>query len=389
VAYWNVQLCDLSGFPISNLTPIATSRKLKVRMNRPSSLELVLPSWDAAVNSMHTDALPFVEPLARTIKAFRQETPPGGGTPTNVIRFAGIVWQVADEGDANGVAHTTLSAFAPMKRLERRRVYDGSGPSASDKLVVFTATDGAQVAKTIVDRSQTFRGSAGISTSGLGSVFETTPTRDLRWERKRVAPALVELTDAFNGFDLDFAPVDRTDGILAVMSAYSRLGATRQDVIFGWNVDPRNVKAIKRIQDGEQIANLLLGIGAGQQQADAILSEQTNAVSRSIYGVYEDVDEFGDVTNQTFLDALVQEEVAFRAKPRELVEVTPAQNAPPPWIDDDGITTWREGDSFYVYASESLRSGFAGLQRCYGFDLDISAEGVETVEKIYTAPEGT
>ncbi len=134
---------------------------------------------------------------------------------------------------------------------------------------------------------------------------------------------------------------------------------------------------MKRLEDGQATANWIKGLGsaslAGPFQHDE---------SHAVYGLLQEASSYSDITNQAFLDALVQEELGFRRRPRELVYITPQTGVAP-----EPFTHIHLGDSFFVYVGERLRGGFAGIQRCYGFDISLSDEGIESVDQYVTSPE--
>jgi hypothetical protein len=385
-AAWLFALCDLNGNAISSLTPIAKDIKIRVRRNRPSSISARVPSNADAVARLWDDGFPCLSKMRRTLKGYRNEN------GRSMIRLNQIVWQTQDEGDEDN-AWTSFTAFSPMQRLNRRLVYsadghselvmfgDPKGPNPTDR----SMHDAIAIAKALVDRSRQFKGEHGISTAPeLGARFDVSATnRDgLRYERKKIAEALVELTGAFNGFDLDFRPVDRTDGILEVMSAYLELGEFRPDAKLVYAAAGSNCRRITRVEDGDQLVNDLTGVGASQNAGAAPVVSGVAAGSQAFYGVYEDVDSFPDIYVPQLVGDLVSDELAFRANGKETVGWIPM-----PTPDGSGLLPWDDfylGDTVPVVAGPRLRGGFQGVQRIDGWDLSVDVEGRELVDVIYT-----
>lgn len=357
---WAIYLCGLDGKAIASLTPIASDRRYSARLNRPARLTFTVPSDHELVAAEHTDGLPRLTTLCRAVKAYRLERL-SDGSEQWTLRFAGPVWQIEDSGGPEQ-ASTGVVCFDPLQTLAYR--FTGADRS-------FAGEAGTAIARKLVDEANA-DAATGLTTEG--GVFETSPDRTVGYSYRRVGDALLELASAFNGFDFQVAPLDRQDGTLARLNAYARLGQTQPNVVLGWGIAPHNVRDIRRLEDAAVAANEVLGLGA------AGITATSRAAARGIH--MEAISSHTDVTNQEFLQALVAEELAFRSGPRELVSITPQPGvSPEPW------THFRLGDSVYVYAGARLRGGFAGLQRIYGFDLDLGDDAVERVGQIIAAPE--
>lgn len=382
-AKWRIVLCDLLGQELQVITTVAAAKRFSFKLKKPWSFTFTADASDPRIAGTHADGWPYLSKLRRTIKALRLEN------GVYVPKFTGVVWQThVQVADSASVA---VSCFDVMKRLDRRRVFNsgsydllvqfGAGsPDAVDALI----TDGIQIAKTIVQRTITIEGAIGISLDpGLGAVFESAPATVARWERKKVAPALMELADTFNGFDFRFQPVDRVDGTLAVMQAYSRIGSYKPSAMLAWDVPPHTAASMEWMDDGETVANAITAVGGGENAAGHLTSAQTSAPSISAIGQYSDVSVYNSILLQELLDDLALEEINFRAYGKETVMSVPV--APPkgpfPWDDFD------LGDFVYVAASARAKGGFSGAQRVWGFDVAVSDEDVETCEAIYTSPQ--
>jgi len=365
---WRMMLCDRAGRPLSPLTGIAKNRSLQLRLNRPARLSFTVPANDPLVAGIHTDGLPLLEPLCRVVKAYSKATL-DTGIVAWVLRFAGYVWQLEDAGDGTS-AWTSAVCFDPLQYLRHRR---------TAALREYTDQDGGQIARNLV---ATANATAPTGITVDDGVFEQSPTRTVRYERAPVADAIIQLADAFNGFDIELRPLDRQDGVLCSMNAFARLGQHQPSVIFGWAVAPHNVREVHRLQDGDTIANHLIMTGASGTGSDAISSEHDDATSQSVFGYHEDVDAVGDVTNTLLLEALGIEELGWRKRARELVRMLPQPGrGPQPWVH------YHLGDTVYVYAGSDLRGGLAGVQRIYGWTVELTDEAVERVTEVVVSPE--
>lgn len=374
MAQWRFVLCERSGVEIANLTAVASDKAFTYRMLLATKLAFSLPA-DSDVSRVHTDGYPILDSGRRIIKAYRQ--PDSGGA--YALKFAGPVWTCLDVGDEN-TAKTMVECYDPLIQLNRRFALDATanGYSLRTRIVEFTNTDGIQIAKTLVDRTNALAPSMVTTT---GATVETSPVRTVKYERRTVYSAIYELASAFNGFDYRLTPLDSETGIHGRLDFLARLGTNRPEAAFGWDMPPHNVKRVERKMDMERVANTILALGATNTGGGGIERLNEDAISTTQFGRYEDIEVFSDITIQSFLDALATDAINFRARRRELVQFVPQPGTKPePFVDFD------IGDTVPVYIGERLRGGALGLQRVYGFDLVIDSEGRELVNGVYVAP---
>lgn len=372
---WRIIIGDLSGAPIANYSALAKDVVVAARLLRPSSVRLRVPADHPDVAGLHEDGKPKLSKMCRTLRIYE---PNGDGTWT--IRFAGTAYSVQDVGEGD-TAWSTLTAFSPMQKLASRF----TPVDAADR-----SKEGGLILKDLIDETNAL-GFTGIATTGHTNILETTPTRTVRYDRKGIGDAAIELAGAFNGFDAVLRPIHQAtgseNGTLAALDIYARAGFNRPDAVFAWGMSPNNVRKIERMDDGATLANALTGLGWTPEGAtQPLTSTASTPDSVTAYGRYEAVDQFGDITNQTFLDQLLSEEAALRADGRELVTITPnagddERPVPRPWRDFD------LGDTVQVWAGEALRGGFHGLQRVYGFGLTLGDDGTATLDQLATSPD--
>lgn len=387
---WRVVLCDLLGRELQVISTAATQKKFSFRLKRPWSFTFRADASDPRLAGLAADGMPYMRKLRRVVKAMRLE----GGI--YVPKFTGIVWQTHVQADDN--SSVAVSCFDVLKRLDRRRVLDVDG---FDGLVHFGAggikaadtaiTDGIQIAKTIVQRTHDLEGFTGIALDpALGAVFEDAPDRAARWERKKVAPALIEIADAFDGFDFRFQPLDRDDGYLWAMQCYAKLGQYRPEVKLAWDLPPHTLQQFEWMDDGETVANDIWAVGGGENGAGQSVAHKILQPSKDAIGAYVDVSAYQSVVVQSLLEDLAQEELNFRGYGKETVTSKPippqydvatrTSISPFPWDDFD------LGDVLPVAASSRALGGMLGVQRCWGFDVSVSDEDVELCDAIYTSP---
>lgn len=378
---WRFELCDGLGRGLAFL-PRARQRKISVRLNAPTSVAGSANGDDESIATIHSDGFPYLDPLDRVLKCYRRELQTDGSYAWK-IRFAGHVYDVVDDGDASTTTSTFL-AYSPLQRLATRKCRDSGG---SDILVIDSGDSGTMI-KTQVDRTNTFKGETGIDTGGQ---WDPCASQAVRWERKTIAEAANDLTGAYNACDLIETPVDRTTGKLVTLGATSRRGAQRPNLKLGYQAAPHNIKTFKGENHGTSLANDIEGLGQTGADADALVSNQSDAGSIGRYGTYEDILTSPDVADQATLDNITIMQLAQRRSIVPVVSIDLQEGAaPPPWVGDDGLPSWDVGDIIPALAvGPRMRGGAAynGLAfRIHGFDLDISEEGLETVASLVIAP---
>ena len=375
---WRIILCDQLGNGLEDISSFALDRQFSYRLNRPEVFTFRVPSDHRLVNELAPDGRPNLAIIRRTVKAFRTERR-ADGTEFYNLRFVGWVWQLQDEGDADN-AWTTVTCFGPMQRLQRRMCV---GPSGSITNAAWTATDGGLIIHSMLGQLN-----AGVAWAHTGvdpGTREPTEARTADLTNMSLAAAIVQLTSAFNGFDVRFVPQDRKDGHLARLDVMAKRGTRRTHAVLGWGIAPHNVTDSSRLFDAEQYANQVTLQGATPEVDGArpIQAEAQNLVQQQDVGIYRSVESYPDVSNPAFLQALATEELGFRARAREIVSLRPQPGRAP-----EPFTEYDLGDTVRLFVGSRQRGGYQGDVRVYGFDLDVDNEGKEVVSSLVLSPEG-
>lgn len=369
---WALVICDRFGKPISLISRLARDKQIIFNLNRPTEFSFTVPGDDPRVNRIHDgDNLPVLKPGARIIKAYRME-----GTQW-VIRFAGFLWDrnPVERDASSSVIDIACTAYDPMQRLMARLCRNSTGSFAST--VTFTSTSGAQIAKTLVDRTiqyaDAFVNDLGIATTGT---FGNTTVQTVSYDQAFVAQAIIDLCDT-QTMDVIFQPVDRQNGIVAVMGAIAQRGHDRPSVIFGYDAFPHSALGWNQTETMDVFANDITLYSAQTVTGKKELSShRTDNTSRNSFGVYEDAQVVTE-SSQVFLDALADAEILLRKRPRNLVAFKPIpEKSPSPFGD------WFLGDTVQVQASNNTGAAISGTQRIYGFTLDIDDQGFEIVSEL-------
>ncbi|MEZ5101155.1 MAG: hypothetical protein R3C15_15415 [Thermoleophilia bacterium] len=365
-------LCDRLGNPITLLGPFSRDRSFTFRLNQPSSFTFRVPADHTDVAALHVDGHPRLTKIRRTVKAYRQEHQ-ADGTSLFVLRFAGIVWDLADDGAATD-AWTTAVAYDPLKRLETRLC----GTPETGYVFERTDTDAATIVRDLVDVANEV-GATGLTTDG-GS-FEPAIARTVRFEQRPIWDCIRDLLDANPSFDLYVEPLDRTDGVLGRLHCLQRRGTTRSDVFFGWDSPPGNVQQITRAESASAAATRVVGVASTGSAGDRLIATASNGPLEQEIGVWEVSPSYNAVTSLGMLAGLVEEELAQRSDGRPVVTAVPdAAMRVQPWTHFD------VGDLVTVRAGSRLRGGSpAALQRIYGFDLALDDDGTERLTALVTS----
>jgi hypothetical protein len=260
---WRVIVGDRYGNTIANVSPIAIGRQYVAILNRPAQFAFKVPSNDVRVSSLASDGYPLVSE-GRTVRAFRYEAQ-ADGTSKWVVRFAGEIWQIEDEGGEVD-AWTTCVCFDPLQRLNRRfarlmywygdsaggRLFKSEGANggnAADGLnftftlavgpftgfadTSFSATDiarGLLNATNVQDgfsglidaySSQTYADFSLSAGARLHVAYAAPPQTALltpQYDHKRVGEAITDLCAGYNMFDLQVVPLDGTSTYTAFAS---------------------------------------------------------------------------------------------------------------------------------------------------------------------------
>lgn len=379
---WRVLLCDRMGVPISNVSAIATGKKIVETLNAPTSFAFNVPSDDPRVATLYTDGAPYLDYLRRTVKAYRREPQPDGSWRW-VIRFAGHVWPVQDNGTDTQL-QTSVTCYDPLQMMAYKLCRNAAGSFAN---VVFTSVELAQILKQLVDNTNSNAGPSGLTTGtsdgDFTGLFPILGVQSVQWQYNLISSALQEILP---GLDLSVTPLDRTDGYLGGLSTYKLRGVLQSNAIFAWKTTPNNLASATRFLDPSNAANVLIGIGQTASNSDQMIAVAADARNSTVFGQLEAVASYSSITDQAHLNNQVAADLYSREPLGEAVAVgqTLADRGPRPWLD------FNTGDWVIVNIDPSLRGGvLQEQQRAYGFSLDISDDGEETVQLVTTPPNST
>lgn len=371
-------LCDRAGNAILSITRIAKDKQLVFMLDRPAQCSFTVPADDPLVHLLYTDdglSKPYLATGCRTLKAYRKEA------GAWVLRFNGIVWEksAAEVDQDSSLVSIAVTCYDPWQILMKRLCCGTDG--SFDDTISYSATDGATIAKQLVDNTNANYGSCGIETTGT---FASTTPQDASYVQYFAGQALIDLCNT-DTMDVILDPVDRTDGVMAEMSVVAERGAVQPDAIFGYDRPPHSVLGWQRDESLDEFANdITLYTGQTSTGKKEHSARRTDTGSQSAYGVYQDAQVLTDIWSQAFVDTLADTEILLRKQPRELIGFAPVpERCAPPW------DVWFLGDTGYVYASENTGDVIEGESRIYGFTLDVNNDGpFEKISELIISAQG-
>ncbi len=291
--------------------------------------------------------------------------------------FNGPVITAEEQGDRD-VQSIMVNAAGPFWRLTKRLI----GTSKAG-IQFGTAADPVEItaiAKAIVDTvNGATDGYTGIA------VTEQTPNTPANMTKigpmnLRVAGELIaELAASVNAFDYDVVPIEPVfQGFpwptIGNMRILPYIGTSKPDAIFEYGSGQANVIGYTRTVGREAIMNKGYITSPGWPDGTArdlvISSDATSITTR---GLFEDQLTDGGVADDTVRGAILSEHLYYRARPREIINITLAPNARP-WINDD----WVVGDSVRVRAVVNSTVRFDAMFRLWGATFAVDKNGNET-----------
>lgn len=441
---WEVYLCDRFGYPIQNISRVCFAKQYTATLNRPAQFTFWAPSSDSKVGGLHTDGNPYLME-GRAIRVYRsgalvftghlwqvEDDGDGESVKTQVTCFDPLQWLT--RRIARRMVYVNLTVGSPSINL-----YVSLFTNKDDDVYTFQASNGhgsAETARGLLNAANDYDGFTGLDDFYLSSIYRpnvATPSSctnqsapstgnvNIAFANSRCSDVLDALVGQSGNFDLEVVPTDTDyyssatagpfhggtrsatfqqaykfgwagdyDSIrgslltkrwktLALLKYWSPLKGSQQDsVIFGYDKYPHNVSAISRLVDLQNLTNNSVMLGSQNW------AREVNLTSVQTYGAGMDVQGLSDITDPVLLDALATEEVDLGGNAKQTVSITPLAGARTPLPFDNFVL----GDQVHVNAGSKLRGGFTGLQRVYGFTLDIGDDHTtETLTNLVASPQ--
>lgn len=363
MAAWRHILAEPDGTELAEVFE-ASSRTLSRPLNGLPAAGFTVPLGNPIADLVI--GATALERLNLLLKVYRDGT----------LMFVGPL--VAAEEQAEGTTgQLSVSAAGGLWRLFRRMV--GKSSAGYGDGTPLAMKDLGTIAANLI-LAANGDGDTGIR---VGSITASTNSYVGPWYFKKVGEAIVEIgPGVLGGFDFEVVPAEPTadaGGVkIGTFNAAPVLSTARPNAAFEFGVGRHNVASYRRPLSAEGLANRAYHLAPGFPDAvDAALTPvivAENAASIAARLIHEDLVQ-ADLGPNALRQQLVDEHVAIRKQPRELVVFTPV---PEPGLDYG--TDFEEGDIVPGRAVFNGRVRFNADFRIYGVDFTVDDMGVEELE---------
>lgn len=283
-----------------------------------------------------------------------------------VVMGAYVWWSRAYDPETQTIS---LSGAELWSLLRRRRITWQAAYSLQDQLAI---------ARDIITRSMAVAGGNLALTLGGQSSPRTRDRNYFDYEAKPVAEAVEELAQVIDGFDfaltaaLSGGTISRT-----VEFGYPRRGRTaaQSGHVFAWG---RNITKLAWVEEASSMANSIIGLGKGEGLSKVRTRVTDTTAFAEGYPLLEDSISLGDIEVLDTLDGHVRAELAQRARPRTLPQVTVRADSDPP------LGSYITGDDCHLVIPSDVDpywpDGITEPGRIHAIDVTpTDGSGVETV----------
>lgn len=380
---------------------LLTNRSIVLTLDQASVIEAAVWPDDPRVNALFGDdathETPLVAPNNRIIYAFRRE----GGTPPWVIRAAGILMNLEDQGDPD-IPLSHLTAYDPWKYLEGRPCVNAAGTLPGQYGMTWFTTRGDQIACQLLHNTITMPTAngggfcfidAGIPFGGTGFYggnigSPESETQAINFEVQSgtmVADAWTQLCET-GTMDIVLTPIYdpvNRPGYTHELNIYPLAGMEQPNAVFSWDQFQRSVAGWDAMHDGTpgnfvNVVEYLVG------QAGLPVLPQINDELRRLYLGYWSQQFFPDQNVSTGDAVLAMAEQALRlgkqGKRTTTLNVTP-ERSPIAFLD------YTVGDRVPLYTSNRLRVARTGYQRVQAIPITVTDDGTEQIGALLCSPD--
>jgi hypothetical protein len=304
-ARYIIEIYDTSGKMVADLSGRASLDSLIIERDESGSCQFTLDlfSFEKYALSMNLNPLDILAVNKNEVRIRRY----------NKYLFGGQISHI-DPGAESGTNNIVVTALGWFNYLKYRLI----GTAGA----VFSATDAAQIAWSLINTSQ------GLTNGNIG-ITSGTLTASVNRDRtyapyKNIHDAIVELSQVINGFDFEVT-WDRVFNVY-----YPSQGADHTaDLVFEY---PGNIKKLHSPIDGAQMSNDVFATG------NAIVEERSDTVFGANYGLRQSQPNYPDVTETVTLDQYGDSELASFKDVLELPQVVIDGNQNPIvgafWVGD-------------------------------------------------------
>lgn len=328
---------DLST--VADLTSQAKSKQLQLALNKSGSVSFSIP-----ITSNIADE---ILPVNKCVIVYKND----------ILVWSGPIWTVEEGLPENSISVNAVGWFEfLMKRYTLEQEVFPAGSNWGDIAFGFL-----QIAN---DQQDTY-----ITEGSNDSTNEFTTER--KYERfVSIGQEISNLSELESGFDFEVDPETRE------LNIYAQQMVDQENLLFGYNFGPNNVKSVKRTNSAEEMANDIYAIGA------FLTAHSEDEDYQELYRMFTRVDSLSDVADQVVLAAYVNAEVEVNKGPRILIRFTPfpaGESNVPSLFEDYNL-----GDKVYLTAKYGNIQIENQAIRVFGLSVSIDENGNESVSEIQT-----
>jgi hypothetical protein len=180
--------------------------------------------------------------------------------------------------------------------------------------------------------------------------------------------------------DIVVEPLDATNGVFHRMNVVAKAGTDKPHVRLSYAYAPNTVNDFHRTESMDEFANDVYLMGLNKD----ITAATDDSASQADFGVHEYSEVFSEIAKQAQIDTLAAAELGVRKQPLEFVSV-----APTPENSASVFTDYDLGDFVTTQASDVTGEAIQGLQRIYGYTLEIMNEGYERVSELVVSKDAS
>jgi len=363
---------------------LASSKKFDIILGKPGSASFTYP--------MDADYAALIQPYKTgvMIERYNSKASIAAGYSVWDCVWSGYVLPIDEQVSVN---HMTISCVGWLQRLgkrmlRRQKIYSNQddGAIVGDLIAemnLTTAPDGYVVP--VVPGSSpntptwlTWGGTQPNEGVGGATTYVAAPRNKNMPIYANVLAQIDELQQIENGGDIVVDPVTR------VVTWHRKYRRVKDDVVYGFEWGPQNVKDFSRNIDADAQVNYLVTIGA----AGTTPQYAHNQAQQALIGLLEESVSLPDMKDAGMMLAYAGAEVIVRANGRITYGITPF----PYSVDVEGgvpepFVKWRVGDQVRLTAVHEPRVDIRGQAiRVFGISLTIDENGVPTIGGLQVAP---
>jgi hypothetical protein len=354
---FSIEIWNKNGQLLADYSGKAMSRRIVQSRNRPEDIQftLDLDDFEQYCRSLGVDPKNIMIVNSAEVRVKRLGTSIVGGQ----INYLNAHFDARQNT-------LTVRAIGFLGLFNKR--YTGIWPSGT-VLDVHTAANGNAKSRTdlawyLISASQALtNGNFGITRGLTGG---STTLYDKQYSRSNIMDSLINLTELqVNPIDVEFTP-DK------VFNTYASIGSSRPDIVFEF---PGNITNIDAPNDGTDISNEVMGIGAGAADGTQITSTAISTTSQSNYQLRQEpiLTSGTDNSDNGITDAAVAA-ITVKGIPLRIPALTVNANLAP------YVTDYRIGDRVQVkITGHPTVSDVNGMYRIEKRTIEIDDNDNETV----------